>query len=133
MQTKSTSYAGLVTQWAQLSAALAGNTGDIPHLENHRQLLDGLLAAAQALSTEQATHAAAKQDVSKQLQDVLNQGQKLATFLRTGIRQHFGNRSEKLVEFGLQPFRGRSKPADPARPPVELTAPEATLSFTTEQ
>lgn len=133
MQTKSTSYAELVTQWAQLSAALAANTDDIPHLENHRQLLDGLLATAYALSTDQASHAAAKQEVSKQLQDVLNQGQKLATFLRTGIRQHFGNRSEKLVEFGLQPFRGRSKPAEPARPPVELTAPEAALPFIPEQ
>ncbi|HEX7185186.1 MAG TPA: hypothetical protein VF756_25395 [Thermoanaerobaculia bacterium] len=43
----------------------------------------------------------------------LAEGRKLATFLRTGVKQHYGNRSEKLAEFDLQPFRGRKSQATP--------------------
>lgn len=125
MAKSNASYAGIVTSWSKLAASLATNAGDLPHLEAHRQLLETLLEDAQALSSEQAQRTAEKQDVTKRLQDVLDQGQKLATFLRTGVRQHFGNRSEKLVEFGLQPFRSRSKPVEPATPPREAPAPEA--------
>ena len=133
MTKATTTYAGIVTKWAQLALSLEANAGDLPHLEAHRQVLETLLEEAHALSSQQALRAAEKQDVTKRLQDVLDQGQKLATFLRTGVRQHFGNRSEKLVEFGLQPFRGRTKPAEPATPPRELTAPEVTGSTGAEQ
>jgi len=27
-------------------------------------------------------------------------------YLKEGVRAHYGKRSEKLVEFGMQPFRG---------------------------
>ena len=48
--------------------------------------------------------------------------------LRQGIKQHFGIRSEKLAEFGLAPYRGktgRKKPEnpDPPPPPTETAAP----------
>lgn len=123
MQTKSAALA----HWAHLTATMAGS-GSLPHLEAHRQLLESLLDEAQGLSATQSAHTSAKQVVTKRLQDVLDQGQKLATFLRTGIRQHYGNRSEELVAYGIQPFRGRSQPVEPARPPVEVAGPEATLS-----
>ena len=32
---------------------------------------------------------------------------------RLAIKQHYGIRSEKLAEFGLQPFRGRIRKAKP--------------------
>lgn len=124
MTKRNASYAGIVTGWAMLSASLAVNADELPHLEAHRQLLEGLLEEAHSLTSEQALRAAEKQDATKRLQDVLDQGQKLATFLRTGVRQHFGNRSEKLVEFGMQPFRSRPKPAEPVIPPRETPAPE---------
>ena len=55
---------------------------------------------------------------------LLEEGLKLATFLRVGVRQHYGNRSEKLVEFGFQPFRSRRVPPPPEPPPSpEVTAP----------
>jgi len=40
-------------------------------------------------------------------------GRRLATVLRTSVREHYGNRNQKLAEFGLQPLRGR--PRNPAR------------------
>jgi hypothetical protein len=64
------------------------------------------------LLAEQASLAASKQDVSKRLQALIAEGRQLAAFLRAGVRQRYGTRSEKLTAFHLQPFRGR-KVTDP--------------------
>ncbi len=71
--------------------------------------LNVLLGQARDLTAQQASLTASKQEVSKRLTAVLREVQFLRTFLDAGIREHYGNRSEKLVEFGLQPFR--SQPA----------------------
>ena len=42
---------------------------------------------------------------------MLNQGRKLATMLRGAVREHYGNRNEKLAELGLQPLRFRQRSA----------------------
>lgn len=64
---------------------------------------------------------------------VLREMQFLNTFLNAGIREHYGNRSEKLVEFGLQPFRSQprirlvgpdGKPVKPGSIPPEPPANE---------
>jgi hypothetical protein len=77
------------------------------------------------ISTQQAAFAASKQGATQRLQALLTDGRKLATFLRSGIRQQYGNRSEKLVEFDLQPFRARSRqvPADAKPAPTNPTPP----------
>jgi hypothetical protein len=54
---------------------------------------------------------------------VLTEGSRLTSLLRQALKEHYGIRSEKLDEFGLQPFRGRkAKPApetpQPAPPPA---------------
>jgi hypothetical protein len=56
---------------------------------------------------------AGKQEASKQLNTFVTEGERLATVLQLAVKQHYGIRAEKLAEFGLQPFRGRTK-AKPA-------------------
>jgi hypothetical protein len=85
--------------------------------------LRGIVTEAQGLLSEQKIHSAAKQDLSRRVETLLEQGTKLATFLRAGVKQHYGTRSEKLVEFDLLPFRGRVKPATPAVPAVKPPVP----------
>jgi len=41
--------------------------------------------------------------------------------LRLAVKQHFGIRAEKLVEFKVRPFRGRKKATPPTTPPVNPT------------
>ena len=56
----------------------------------------------------------------------LTEGERLANVLQLAVKQHYGIRSEKLAEFGLQPFRGRirkAKTPDPA--PQTPTTPAA--------
>ncbi len=38
----------------------------------------------------------------------MKDGDALMDFLLTGVRQHYGKESEKMTEFGQQPFRGRA-------------------------
>jgi hypothetical protein len=60
--------------------------------------------------------------VTKGLQKTLRQGQALVDLMRTGAREHFGADSEKLAEWGIQPFRGRARKEavkPPENPPAE--------------
>jgi hypothetical protein len=70
---------------------------------------------------QQSALMAEKQDASQQLAEALTEAERLATVLRLAVKQHFGICAEKLVEFKLQPFRGRKKAAPPATPPVNPT------------
>jgi hypothetical protein len=118
-----------VSQWELLIRSLEANAADLPHLEVPRLSLQDLLVQVRELANQQDLHRATKQQIFKRLQERLDLGQKLATFLRVGLRQFYGNRSDKLVEFGIQPFRGlrRPRPEQPEPvpgPPSELRSGE---------
>ncbi len=106
---KEPKYGALLNSWERLNASLETNAKDFSHLEEARTQLLAMLSEARALAEQQAVHAASKQDASKRLRTLLLEGRKTATFLRGGIRQRYGTRAEKLVEFGLAPFRGRPR------------------------
>lgn len=124
-------YGETLNGWQELATSLAANSGELSHLEAHRARLAELLAQAQALSTQQAALTASKQEVTKSLAGVLDEGKKLSTFLRVGVKQHYGNRAEKLVEFGLRPFRRRRRPVEPevSEEKVPTAAPAANTTL----
>lgn len=102
-------YAEGRTKMELRNAALAANAAELSHLEPKRLQLDQLLTEVKSLTAEQANLTAKKQEVSKRIAKLLQEGSTLVHFLDLGIKQHFGNRAEKLVEFGLQPFRSRPR------------------------
>ena len=69
-----------------------------------------MLDTAREASAHQAAMEAAKQEATQSLRELLVEGRKLATFLRGGVKQRYGDKSEKLVEFGLAPARPKAKP-----------------------
>jgi len=85
-------------------------------MESPLAKLRWLLEQARSLTNEHHTLTASKQDVSKTLQKTIRQGQKLVDLMRTAAVERFGADSEKLVEFGVKPFRGRAKKAAPKPP-----------------
>jgi len=91
------------------SKALATNIEETPELAVSLATLDGFLASLRELTTEQARLTAAKQDVSQRIAELIDKAQKLLTFLDLGVKQHYGNRAEKLVEYGVQPFRSKPR------------------------
>jgi hypothetical protein len=121
MRNERRTYSGILGQWQRLLEAMAANTTDLPHLEMVRSLFVEHLNQTQALMRRQAAQMAEKQQSSQDLRARISDGQRMATMLRQGIRQHFGIRSEKMAEFGLTTFRGKN--SGPLPPPTETAAP----------
>jgi hypothetical protein len=119
-----TTRSGKLGEWQRLKSALQVNQADLPELENQSAQFETFLGQAEDLFQSQAALAASKQQASQQLTSLMLECQRLATVLRFSLKQHYGPRSEKLTEFGLQPFRGRTPtPVPPPPPPVETPEP----------
>ncbi|HKV11706.1 MAG TPA: hypothetical protein VJ725_26405 [Thermoanaerobaculia bacterium] len=125
---KETTYAGVMGSIQRLSTALEANSAELPHLEGARQRLAALLTEAQENAKTQAALKASKQEASRQLRTLVIESQRVANAVRALLKQHYGLRSEKLAEFDLQPFRGRTrkvKPGAPETPEIPPTPPTA--------
>src|SRR5262245_21202337 len=95
---------------------MEANKEQLPQLEPYRQRIGGIVTRALDLSKDQAALKASRQEASKQLRQLLAEGQRIADVVRTLVRDHFGPREEKIAEFGLQPFRGRKAKAATQKP-----------------
>jgi len=114
-------YLNFLNGWEQVNTAAEANAAEVPHMEPMRIKLQALLEQARTLSAQQGALTSGKQDASKELRKLIRKGQKLVDFMRTGAVEHYGPESEKLVEFGVQPFRGRVKKAE-TKPPANPNA-----------
>ena len=115
---KDRTYAGMLGSWQRWVAALLANGSDLIHLQVPREQLGTLVARGQELIQAQSQLTAAKQDASQELGVVMVEGQRLVTVLKLAVKQHYGIDSEKLAEFGLQPFRSRRRKAAEPPPPL---------------
>ena len=102
-------YGGTFNGWQRLDKKLEAYMADFPHLEAPRLRFRELIGLGLELMAQQTFHIAGKQESTQRLQELIADGRKLATFLRTGVKQHYGNRSEKIVAYGLQPFRSKPR------------------------
>ncbi|MFY9826254.1 MAG: hypothetical protein WAM82_33125 [Thermoanaerobaculia bacterium] len=110
--------------WRNVATATAANASELTGTETRLTALEGVLTEVDKIVSEQAAFQASKQMTSQRLRTLVNQGDKLTTVLRAMAKQHYGNGNDKLVEFGIQPLRSRTKPAVvPTTPPPPETAP----------
>ncbi len=123
-------YSVVLGRLGRLSAALEANAEDLAHLDGVRLRLAKIVGEAEGIARQQAEWTASKQENSKQLREMLVEAQRLASGLRRFIQQNYGIRSEKLEEFGIQPFRGRKArtPQSPAAAP-SATVPLQVVEF----
>jgi len=96
----------------RLLARLNSNREELQHLEPSRTRFETLFGHIQEAADRQAIHTASKQEASQQLTVYLTEAERLATVLQMAVKQHYGIRSEKLADFGLQPFRGRKRKSE---------------------
>jgi hypothetical protein len=122
---KETTQTGIIGNLQRLKVSTDANAAEIPHMEGTRLKLGTVLEQAAEISKQQAALTASRQAASKELQRLLGEGQRLATILRLGIKQHYGIRAEKLAEFHLQPFRGRPRVAKPVPEGPKLPPPDS--------
>jgi hypothetical protein len=110
-----------VAGWEVTNTGLTAHK--VEHLEAHRVALEEKVARFKGLSAQHAALTTSKQEVGRQMRELFREMETLVAFLRTAVRQHYGKDSEKLIEFGLQPFRGFRKAPEPEeRTPASPTA-----------
>ena len=130
LRNRETTYAGVMGDLGQLITALTANAAELPHLEGTRAKIEKILADAQEAAKRQAALVASKQEASKEIRKLLDEGRRLATAARGLLKEQYGIRSEKLAEFGVPPFRGKAPRTQPGGPtpstPPVAPAPGAT-------
>ena len=105
--------------WQHRLQAVTNNGEELVHLLTRRDKLQGIYEGTIVAIQEQSAARAVKQEASRRVEELLAEGNKVDTFLCVGLREFYGNGSEKLAEFGIQPFRGR-------RPAKVVTVPPPT-------
>ncbi len=111
-----TTYSGKLGRLTRLNATLIANASEIPHLDGVLGRFDQILTEAGGVFQQQASLMASKQELSKRLATLLIEGERLAAAIEKLLKEHYGLRSEKLAQFGLQPFRGLVRKAKPTSP-----------------
>jgi len=119
------------TVWRTVSTSTAANAADLPELEPTRLKLDGVIVEVDKILFDQDAFQASKQLSTQRLKVLVDKGNKLTNVLKAMVKQHYGTGSDKLVEFGIQPFRTRPKPIvvpvpTPPIVPAPPTAPAPT-------
>jgi hypothetical protein len=115
--TRETTYKGILGDWEQLHQILVENSAELPHLEGSRAKLEVLLRRGLEVAAKQSMLRAEKQEASQQMKEIILSGRRLANVLRLSVREHLGIRSEKLVAYGITPFRGRKPKQEPQPEP----------------
>lgn len=127
-----TSRADIVIRWEKLVAAFRANPEAAVNVEPLLQELETLGTEIRTLSIQQSAQTAAVQQTAQDIEERVARGTLLATRLRNAARAFYGTRTEKVIEFGVRPFRkpvrrpeGRQKivavPAEPEKAAKEDT------------
>ncbi|HEX6900451.1 MAG TPA: hypothetical protein VF789_12080 [Thermoanaerobaculia bacterium] len=103
------SYAKVLRDWEVLLTKVDANKADLPFVEDYRAQLETELAGAKETIARQTAMQASFQNETRTLEGFLERGNVLAVNIRAGVRARYGNRSAKLLEFGMQPLRNRRR------------------------
>ncbi len=126
MPRRDTRKNGVLGDLQRLLVTMEAHQEQLAQLEPFRRKLGDIVTQSLDVSKQQAAFTASKQEASKQLRQLLTQGQRVADVIRTVVRDHFGPQEEKIVEFGVQPFRGRKVKTPAVKPPAPApTTPPA--------
>ena len=110
------SHAETIEIWRRILDSTDEDPKEYPELKPARTKLAKAYKRVAELRVKQARLTAAKQAATREMQILLEEGSKSANVLSVGLRLHYGNRSPKLIEHGVPPFRGgrpRKKKTDP--------------------
>lgn len=89
----------------QLAAAYRANPPAMPGLEPLVQEIETLVPEIRALVVQQAAQRAVVQQTTKEIKERVDRAKLAASRLRNGAKAIFGTRTEKVIEYGIKPFR----------------------------
>lgn len=103
------SLADIVTDWEKLLKNVTDTSAELPNMDVYKNALDQLLGSAKDGLALAAARVGVKQQETKDRQALMKQGKEAAANLRSAIKAHFGFKSERLLQYGIQPIRSRPK------------------------
>ena len=119
-------YLNCLNGWEEVAAAVEELAAELPHMEMVRPELVDLLEEARTLVVQLNDLTSRKQETYQFLLRVIRSGEGLVDVMRTAARHRYGSDSEKLVKFGVKPFRGRPRKQPPVPPNPESPTPTPT-------
>jgi hypothetical protein len=99
------SRAEFIVDASNLNAALTANAQELPGIQMLHQELTTVVTELQDLGILQDAQTAAVQQTTQAIQERMTRGKLLVTRLRNGVKAHYGTRTEKVIEFGIRPYR----------------------------
>ena len=111
------SFADLIRDWQRVLQAFLDHTVALAPAESRRVALSDLLSRALDLKARQDSHTAIRQQITQELDQVLEEGREQARQIRGMAKAILGSRNERLVQFDVAPLRRRSRKAKPPEPP----------------
>jgi hypothetical protein len=117
------SHADINLDAEKLLAAVEANPSLLPNLDDVVLPLKETLAELKILTSRQETLKADKQKITQDLKAARTRIRDQTIQLRAAIKGKLGPRTEKLVEFQVQPLRKRSRTTKP-EPFVPATPPD---------
>jgi len=117
--------------WARMVTNVVRNAATLPpHITLYSAPMEETLGALREIGASKQDRKAVKQQETKESQDLLKKGRKLAEKLRAAIIAHHGRESEELVAYGINPRRPRkpkpkgTQPENPEPTPGTKPAPQ---------
>ena len=98
-------YMNKVNGWEKMDTAMTANDAEVAHLGFKLPALREMSKQMRALYAEHAALAASRQAITQQMQKLIDDGDQIFRMLREAVKDHYGKRNEKLVEFGVEPVR----------------------------
>ena len=114
------SFADITVDSQNLLAAVNANATLLPNID--KTPLEGAMTEVATLSARQKTLTADRQKTTQDLKAAVARSRDLAMQLRAGVKGQLGLRTEKLVEFQVQPLRKRTRKAKTVPQPAQKPA-----------
>lgn len=127
MDAKGQAFADRMGRWSVLITNGQENVAEVPHIVDDLAALESLQARARALDSLQQDLRSQFQGVSKELTEVVREGEKVRSRLGANLKGKYGFTSETLIKFGFRPVRitRRRKSAKKSVPEGQGTAGSA--------
>lgn len=116
-------YMNKVNGWEKMDTAITANGSQLDPLGVKLPELRFKGQRLRLLYVEHAALAAARQATTEEMRQVIEEGEQIFRLLREGLRQHYGKRNLKLIEFGIDPLSSRPR-TDTSPPLPEAPAPD---------
>ncbi|HEY9422115.1 MAG TPA: hypothetical protein VIW92_11930 [Thermoanaerobaculia bacterium] len=103
------SYAHYVADWERILVAIEANKADLAALGEVPSQLAAMLERLRAGLSQQDDVLSQYRGATRVVQGIVEQGTELTNRLRNGLRMKYGIKDDKLLQFGLQPFRPEAR------------------------